>query len=158
MRLRECILIALAATVLMAGCAKPNTAPLNNGAQTDAPLPTTTAAPTQIGGAPEATFTAVGNTATFSGENGTSGKAVVAGLQTLIILTFSFDGKAQADLRLVKASDPAKAALILTKLERAYNKETLQFVIPNELAPDSADSIAVYDTAKNKVLAIATFQ
>ncbi|MCE5259586.1 MAG: hypothetical protein LLG44_11115 [Chloroflexi bacterium] len=118
----------------------------------------TTVAPTEEGGAPEATFTEVGSTATLSGQNGAAGKAVVAGLQTLIIVSFSFDGKAQADLRLVKASDPGTAAYVLTKLERTYSNETLQFTIPGELGPGTADSIAVFDIKSGQALAIATFK
>ncbi|MHB1357437.1 MAG: hypothetical protein ACYCZF_15830, partial [Anaerolineae bacterium] len=117
-----------------------------------------TASPTALGGAPEETFTGVGNTATFEGLNDTEGKAVVAGLQTLIILGFRFDGKVKADIRLVKGTDYAKAIHIFTELDRAYDAEVLQFTIPANIAFGSADTIAVYDTETNQVLAAAIFR
>jgi len=112
---------------------------------------------TEESGAPEATFMPVGSTAQWDEQDGTSGKAVVAGLQTLIIIGFTYDGKAQADLRLVNASDPDTAVHILTRLDRAYTQEVLQFAIPHDLGPGTADSIAIYDTRSERVLAIATF-
>jgi hypothetical protein len=119
---------------------------------------TETVSPTALGGAPEDTFIAVGSTAPLTGLNGIEGKAVVAGLQTLIILGFHFDGKVKADIRLVKGTDYATAVYVFTQLDRAYDAETLQFTIPGHLAPGSADTIAVYDTESNQVLAAGIFQ
>ncbi len=157
MRRIKLVIAALVLASALTACGA--TSPAAPTAQQPAVLESvTTITPTEEGGAPEATFTEVGNTATLSGQNGAAGKAVVAGLQTLIIVSFSFDGKAQADLRLVKASDPGTAAYVLTKLERTYANETLQFTIPNELGPGTADSIAVFDTESGQALAIATFK
>ena len=86
------------------------------------PLPTATPFPTPAEVAPERTFTEVGNVGTLTGAHGVQGKAIVAGLQTLIIQGFTFDGKGPApDLRLVHGSEYARPAAILAALEpRAY--------------------------------------
>lgn len=117
-----------------------------------------TAGPTELGGAPEAIFVEVGSTATLSGQHGVSGKAVVAGLQTLIILMFRFDGKVRADIRLVKDDAFSEPVHIVTTLERAYDGEMLKFPIPAELGPGTANAIAVYDTDSGQVLASAIFR
>ena len=83
---------------------------------------------------------------------------MVAGLQTLIILGFHFDGKVKADLRLVQSGNPGQAVHIYAELDRAYDGEVLQFSIPAELTPGSADTIAVYDVDSDQVLAQALFQ
>lgn len=119
---------------------------------------TETVSPTALNGAPEFTFAPVGSVASFSGLNAIKGKAVVAGLQTLIILMFHFDGKVKADIRLVKGTDYANPVFIFSELGRVYDAEALQFTIPGDLAPGSGDTIAVYDTENNQVLASAVFQ
>ena len=150
---------ALCLAAAIAACTPtPSPTPVPTIEPQDTPSATATAVPTEMGGAPEATFREVGSTATLNGQNSCSGKAVVAGLQTLIIVSFSFDGKVPADLRLVNASDPHTASYVLAELTRPYDKETLQFSIPQEVGPGTADSIAVYDTQAGRVLAIATFE
>ena len=162
---RICLILCVTCTLLSLAACNKNPTPwpttqAQSSATTDSNIPdnTETVSPTALNGAPEATFTGVGNTATFTGLNATEGKAVVAGLQTLIILAFHFDGKVKADIRLVKGTDYAKAIYVFSQLDRAYDAETLQFTIPAHLAPGLADTIAIYATETNQVLAAAVFQ
>ena len=133
-------------------------------APTETPDPTPTSTPTlpptPSEFVPERTFTRVGNVAEFSGEHAVSGKAVVAGLQTLIILRFNFDGKGPAaDIRLVNGQDYENPAAILFELEqRAYEKVVLQARIPVAAGPGTADSIAVYCPETGQAYATAQFQ
>mgnify|MGYP001038562071 CR=1 FL=1 len=121
--------------------------------------PTNTPFPMPVGPAPEKTFTEVGSVARLAGSHGVSGKAVVAGLQRLIILRFNFDGKGpKADIRLVKGENYAEPAAVLYELEqRAYHDEVIGVVIPSSAGPDSADSIAVYAPGTGEVYAVAKF-
>lgn len=108
--------------------------------------------------APEETFTQVGNVATLTGDHGVTGKAIVAGLQTLIIQGFSFDGKGSAvELRLVMGQNYANPALVLPLELRAYDKEMLTFSIPAKVGPGSADSIVVYCPETAQAYAVAQF-
>ncbi len=109
--------------------------------------------------APDSTFVEVGSTATLSGE-GASGRAVVAGLQTLIIRSFAFDGKdTAADIRLVKADTPEEPIAVLLELEqRVYDEELLVLVIPEGLADTGADTIAIYATENQQMLASGIFE
>ena len=127
---------------------------------TETPKPTPTMTPTPAELAPESTFTRVGNVAEFSGEHDVSGKAVVAGLQTLIILRFNFDGKGpKADIRLVNGQDYGNPAAILIELEqRPYEKVVLDARIPVTAGPGTADSIAVYCPETGQVYAAAEFK
>ena len=138
--------------------------------QTVEPTPQATAAPvpTQVApspfpkpaeAAPERTFTDVGDVGHLSGDHGIAGKAIVAGLQTLIIQGFTFDGKGSAaDIRLVKGQDYETPAAVLTVLEsRAYDREMLLFVIPNQVTPETADRIVVYAPETGEVYAETTF-
>jgi len=89
----------------------------------------------------------VGYGATFQDtQHGVLGKAVMAGLQTIIISEFSYDGQGPvADIRLVKQGDFDNAVAVLVKLEqRAYDRELLVLTVPSHLPPWAADSIAVY--------------
>jgi len=109
--------------------------------------------------APESTFVEVGSIATLSGE-GVSGHAVVAGLQTLIIRSFTFDGKdTTADIRLIDSNTPDEPIAILTQLEkRAYDGELLLLIIPEGPVDTRADAIAVYATEGQQVLASGIFE
>jgi len=123
--------------------ATPTPPPTATPAPSATPLPTATVLPsptpfpTASEPAPEQTFTAVGNTATFSGLHGVSGKAIVAGLQTLIIQGFSYDGKGPAaDIRLVLGEDYANPAAVLLQLEqREYKDEVLIITVPSSAGP-----------------------
>jgi hypothetical protein len=109
--------------------------------------------------APEAIFIGVGATSEFSGEHNVSGKAVIAGLQTLIIMRFHFDGKGpQADLRLVLGENATEPTAILAELEpRAYENEFLQVRIPGSVGPGTADRLIVYCPETGEVYATAIF-
>ncbi len=121
--------------------------------------PTSTPFPTPAEAAPEETFTRVGNVAHLDGQHGVSGKAIVAGLQTLIIQTFTFDGKGpRADIRLVQGQNYAEPAVVLLELDRPYEGEFLRIIIPSSVGPDDADSIAVYCEETGEVYAAAKFQ
>jgi len=110
--------------------------------------------------APEQTFTLVGNVGHLEGDHDVSGKAIVAGLQTLIIQGFTFDGKGpQADLRLVKEQDYARPAAVLIALEqRPYEDEFFLLRIPNSVTRDNADRLVVYAPETGEVYAETTFQ
>ena len=124
------------------------------------PLPSTTPPPTPVGVAPEETFASVGSVAHLQGEYAISGKAVVAGLQTLIILMFSYDGKGpQADIRLVNGDDYEHPAAVLLELEsRPYEGEFLHLGIPADAGPGTADRVVVYSSDAGEVLAEGTFE
>ena len=163
------VTMLLLTLLLLTACA-PKATP--QPASTATPLPTATAVPTPTAVpsptpfptasevAPESTFTGVGNVARFEGIHGVSGTAVVAGLQTLIIQSFNFDGKGpKADIRLVKGGDLANPAWIVQELEqRPYQNEIVFAHIPSSLQPGSADSIAVYCPETGEAYATAVFQ
>jgi len=131
---------------------------------TEAPTDTTpqrlATFPTAQEPAPEQTFTLVGNVGHLEGDHDVSGKAIVAGLQTLIIQGFTFDGKGpQADLRLVKEQDYARPAAVLIALEqRPYEDEFFLLRIPNSVTRDNADRLVVYAPETGEVYAETTFQ
>lgn len=158
-------LLLVSLVLLLAGC-DPKTAPRPGAtAVLQVPAqptlkPTPTPFPTPNEPAPERTFTAVGNVAELNGSHGITGRAVVAGLQTLIIQSFTFDGKGpQADIRLVKGQDYKNPAIVLLKLDqRAYEGEVLLLLIPSTVQPGSADSIAVYCPETDEVYASGLFQ
>jgi hypothetical protein len=109
--------------------------------------------------APEETFSSVGNVAELSGTHDVAGKAIVAGLQTIIIQGFTFDGKGpQADLRLIKGDDAANPAAILLVLEqRPYAGEFLLVRIPAAVGPGAADSLAVYCPETGETYGVGRF-
>lgn len=123
------------------------------------PRPTCTSVPTPSEVAPEATFTSVGAMAEFAGTPGVNGKAVVAGLQTLILYEFSFDGKrADVDIRLVSGEEYANPVAVLIELEpRAYAHELILTRIPSAIGPGSADRVVVYSPDTGEVYAEARF-
>ncbi|MCD6520339.1 MAG: DM13 domain-containing protein [Anaerolineae bacterium] len=123
------------------------------------PKPTATPFPTRSEKAPGETFTKVGNVAQLKGEHGITGKAVVAGLQTIIIQGFTFDGKGpRADIRLVKGRDYQNPVAILLELEQhPYEGVLLLLHIPSSVKPGSADTIAVYCPETGQVYASGTF-
>jgi len=174
MKRQHCLLTGLLVLLLVAACAQatptpqPTATPMPTATATPEPTatlePTATPIPTEVPTptlepAPEAIFAPVGYRAVFSGDHGVSGKAVVAGLQTMIILGMNFDGKGpQADLRLVLGDDYDNPIVILTELEqRPYEAEFLQLRIPAEAAPGTADSIAVYCPETGTAYAVAVF-
>ena len=134
--------------------------PTETAIPTPTEIPSPTPFPTASEPAPEFTFTNVGNVARFKGTHDVSGTAVVAGLQTLIIQGFNFDGKGpKADVRLVKGDDFGHPVWIIRELEqRPYQNEIIFAHIPSSLQPGSADSIAVYCPETGEVYASAVFQ
>jgi hypothetical protein len=132
----------------------PTTAPAESEKPTSSPFPT----PAEV--APEETFRQVGSVAHLSGTHGVAGKAIVAGLQTLIIQGFTYDGKgSQADIRLVQGEDVDDPAHILIELEeRAYEGEFLLFHIPSSLERGSADRIVVYSRADGEMYGVGIFE
>jgi hypothetical protein len=168
----QALLIALLLTTCLAlsACARPTPTPMPTAtpAPTATPVPTATTVPTPTATpfpmasepAPEEAFFAVGGLADLKGEHGVQGQAVVAGLQTLIIAGFSFDGKGPpAELRLVKGTDYENPAAVLMKLEqRAYSRETLHMILPTTAAPGSADSIALYCPETHEAYAVGRFR
>jgi len=168
------LLTGLLVLLLVAACAKatptpqPTATPMPTATATPEPTatlePTATPIPTEVPTptlepAPEAIFAPVGYRAVFSGDHGVSGKAVVAGLQTMIILGMNFDGKGpEADLRLVLGDDYDNPIVILAELEqRPYEAEFMQLRIPADAAPGTADSIAVYCPETETAYAVAVF-
>ena len=136
-------------------------------APTETPEPTLTVAPTMthyptpVEVAPDQTFTPVGSVAHLAGEHGVAGKAIVTGLQTLIIAGFHYDGKGpQADIRLVNGENYDEPAAILLVLDqRPYDGvQPLIMVIPNSAGPGTADSIAVYVPETGEVYAHVAFE
>lgn len=131
-------------------------------APTTAPTapPANTLIPTPDEVAPEETFAKVGNIAALKGDHGVEGKAMVAGLQTLIIQGFKFDGKGpQADVRLVLGDKVEEPAAILLALEsRSYDNEMVVLRIPNAAGPGTANSIAIYCPETGETYALAKFQ
>jgi hypothetical protein len=124
------------------------------------PMPSLTPFPTASENAPAETFTSVGNVADLNGSHGISARAIVAGLQTLIIQAFNFDGKGpQVDVRLVKGDDFAHPVIILRQLEqRPYQGELILIQIPASVKPGSADSIAIYCPETGEVYAAGIFK
>jgi hypothetical protein len=103
----------------------------------------------------------VGYTALFKDtQHGVAGKAVMAGLQTIVITNFTYDGQvADADIRLIKEGDFANAVAVLGKLEqKAYSNELLVLTVPSHLQPWEADSIAVYSSELQASLGSGRFQ
>jgi len=127
---------------------------------TATPPPTVTPFPTPAEVAPERTFARVGDVAHLAGTHDVAAKAIVAGLQTLIIQRFNYDGKGpQPDIRLVKGDDYENPAVVLVELEaRVYKDEFFLVHIPSSVGPGTADSIAVYSTDENTAYAVATFE
>jgi len=173
--MRKTLLVAaLLCLIVMSGCSVAST-PTAIPTRTPPPTPTETAVPsatprpsatmaptpepTKPPVAPERIFTAVGDVAVLSGEHGVSGKAVIAGLQTLIVQRFCFDGQGpEADIRLVLGDDHESSAIVLHKLEqREYVDEMLVISIPASAAPQTVDRIAVYSPQDGQVYAEATF-
>ena len=166
LRIVGLLLIAISCLACAPRARKPADTPVPTSVPTETPVPTPTPVPsptpfpTANEPAPELTFTSVGNVAEFSGAHGVSGTAVVAGLQTLIIQGFNFDGKGlKADVRLVLGDDFANPAWIIQELEpRAYEKEIIFAHIPSSVKPGAADSIAVYCPETGEAYATALFK
>ena len=163
------VALVLLALLSLAACAPKPTpqptatatpVPTETPVPTPTPIPTPTPFPTASEPAPEFTFTEVGNVAELSGAHGVSATAVVAGLQTLIIQGFNFDGKGpKADLRLVLGNDLSNPVWIIQELEqRPYQNEIVFADIPSSVKPGSADSIAVYCPETGEAYAVAVFK
>lgn len=122
--------------------------------------PTQTPFPTPEEPAPESTFTDVGNVGQLNGTHGVGGKTIVAGLQTLIIQGFQFDGKGPAaDIRLVHGVNYGSPAVILTPLEqRPYEGEFLLFNIPSTVTAENVDRLVIYAPETGEVYAETTFE
>ena len=159
-------LVVILVAALALGACKPQPTPTPLPTATPIPtatvtvIPSPTSIPTASEPAPEHTFTEVGNVADLKGSHDITGRATVAGLQTLIIMGFNFDGKGpQADIRLVKGQDYANAALIITKLEqRPYQNGFFHAIIPSTVTSQTADSIIVYCPETNEAYASAQFK
>jgi hypothetical protein len=109
--------------------------------------PTMKVWPTASTPAPDEPVIPIGYSAVFQDtQHAVSGKAVMAGLQTIVISGFTYDGQSPpVDIRLVKGEDLDHAVAILARLEqRAYEQEWLVLTVPSHLKPGDADSIAVY--------------
>jgi hypothetical protein len=80
----------------------------------------------------------------LSGGHGISGKAIVVGGQTLIIVGFRYDGTgSDVDIRLVNGDDYGNAVVKFVHLEpRMYRDEFFILCIPNKA--QVADRIVVY--------------
>ena len=150
------------ASTLAPKAALATVAPTSTTAPTQAPTlpPTRTLIPTPDEVAPEATFAKVGQVAMLQGSHDVEGKAMVAGLQTLIIQGFKFDGKGpEADVRLVldaNMDDPA--AIILVLEPRVYDNEMIVMRIPTAAGPGTANSVAIYCPETGETYASAKFQ
>jgi len=137
----------IAILVLLVGC---KTVPTPSPQPTATAIPPTPAIkvwPTSSTPAPEEPVIPLGYAATFQDtQHNVAGKAVMAGLQTIVISNFTYDGQGpEVDIRLVKEGDLDNAVAVLGKLEqRPYDHETLIFTIPSHLKPGDADSISVY--------------
>jgi len=150
--------LALAAGIALAGCVVTVLEPEAPQPEPAAPA-TMTPFPTPAEVAPAHTFTEVGNVGLLEGSHGVTGKGVVAGLQTLIIQGFTFDGKGPAaDVRLVMGSDYASPAAVLGVLEsRVYDGEMLLYIIPSTVTPENADRLVIYAPETGEVYAETTF-
>jgi hypothetical protein len=170
------MLVLVALTAMVTGCRaartqvptvepSPTATPLPSATFTPAytptpkPTPSHTPIPTPAEVAPEATFTDVGAVAELESTQGVAGKAIVAGLQTLILQGFTFDGKGlRVDVRLVSGQDYANPVAILMELEpRVYTHELVLMRIPATAGPDTADGIALYAPETGEVYAAAKF-
>jgi len=121
--------------------------------------PTSTPAPSQP--APEQAFVDVGSIARFNGEGGgVSGRAVVAGLQTIVIREFEYDGQCpKADIRLGKEGGFDQPTAVLVELEpRSYEKEMFVLTVPAEVTADNTNAIAVYCVDTGEVVDWGSFR
>jgi len=108
--------------------------------------------------APPETFTDIGTTATLAGSHGITCRVCVAGLQTLIIWGFTYDGTGvgTVDIRLLNRNETVAKLKVLDS--RAYDgSEPLYLCIPYELRDGDADRIAVCSTSDG-IYAVGIFQ
>lgn len=138
----------------------PTATPAPTDEPTATPLPSKTPFPTPDGAAPERTIADVGAVTYFEGTHGVSGKLVIAGLQTMIIQAFHFDGKgSEIDVRLVKDSAYDDPVAVLTTLDaRVYGNEMILVRIPSSASRDTVDSIVIYCPETQEVYATARFE
>jgi len=107
------------------------------------PPPNWAVLPPCPGVAPPETFARVGETADLYGY-GMSGRVTVAGLQTIILRNFSYDGSAgTVDIRLVNRGDYENPVAKYDVLGCA-NGEWFRLCIPGWLRRGDADRIAVF--------------
>lgn len=176
--MRKIVQMLMLALVLLSlgGCAKtptptstavsPSPVPTATHTPTATPIPTMTLTPTptlvptSTTPAPEETFVEVGSKATFQSEaHDVTGTATVAGLQTIVLRGFSYSaGCKEVDIRLGLADNFDEPAAVLVLLEsRVYSDEILVLIVPNHVEPGEADSICVYCSASEEVLASGKF-
>ena len=131
------------------------------------PTPTPTLVPTPImnatvdSPAPEEAFADVGSIARFSSDDdAVMGRAILAGLQTLIIRDFSYQVDCTgADIRLGKEGTFDQPSAVLIDLEeREYTLEMMVLSLPPEVNADNTDSIALYCEETGEVLGWGTFR
>jgi hypothetical protein len=125
------------------------------------PTPTIKVWPTSSTPAPEEPVIRVGDAAVLQDtKNGMSGKAIMAGLQTIILNNFSYDGScATLEVRLVKSESRDTVVSVLGRVEkRSYSNEALVFTVPSDLKPGAADSILLYCTESATTLGWGTFK
>ena len=116
--------------------------------------PTPTPFPTSMTPAPEEAFFELGSKAILQGKShNVAGSAMVAGLQTIVMRGFTYDGACEgADIRLGLADNFDEPSAVLMVLEnRAYNDEILVLTVPNHVNRSKADSIAVFCSATSEV-------
>jgi hypothetical protein len=125
------------------------------------PTPTIKVWPTSSTPAPEEPVIRVGDVAVLQDtKSGVSGKAIMAGLQTIILNNFTYDGScATLEVRLAKAaSRDTVVGLLGTVEKRAYSNEALVLTVPSDLKPGAADSILLYCTESATTLGWGTFK
>jgi len=112
------------------------------------PLPpgVPTPIPTPVEVAPECTFTDVGNTARFTGPHGLSGLIVVAGLQTIVIPGFCWNGEPE-QLKIEMLHEDAEGYLetvaVLTRLRQyRYVNRILVLQVPAWIGHEDASIVA----------------
>jgi len=127
------------------------------------PLPpgVPTPIPTPVEIAPERTFTDVGNTAWFTGPHGLSGTIVVAGLQTIVIPDFCWEGEPE-QLKIVMLHEDADGYLetvaTLTRLRQyRYVNRILVLRVPAWIGHEDASIVAFRGARTGTTYVMAEF-
>lgn len=111
------------------------------------PTPTIKVWPTSSTPGPEEPVIRVGDVAVLQDtKGGVSGKAIMAGLQTIILNNFAYDGSCGVlEVRLVKEESRDTVVSVLGRVEkRTHSNEALILTVSSELKPGAADSILLY--------------
>ncbi len=125
------------------------------------PSPTIVVWPTSSTPAPEEPVIRVGDVAVLGDTlSGVAGKAIMAGLQTIILNNFSYDGSCgNVEVRLVKEESRETVVSVLGRVEtRPYDNETLIFTVSSDLQPGSANSILLHCAESNTSLGWGRFK